>query len=253
MTDQTHPLEKSLHLLRSMADVADGAVGVRVLAAKAGLSPTTTHRTLGALLRSGLVERDGESGKYMLSFNAYRLGLLLSARAPWRELCLPFVRGLTRSTGEASAFSLVDRNRLQMHTVVKLASTNAVTVNVGDGWKSLHAGASGLAILAFLPAKDREEALASHRLTAETDATLVDSPALRRALEDVAAKGYALTRGQRIAGAVGVAAPVFLPGGAVLGSLYVSVPEQRFDSGRESEVVGCVMDSAEAFTQSLRK
>jgi IclR family acetate operon transcriptional repressor len=107
----------------------------------------------------------------------------------------------------------------------------------------LHAGASGLAILAHLPHADHVDALDSVRLTRETDQTITDPLLLRSELEKIRVRGYALTRGQRVPGAVGIGAPVLSTGGGVLGAVYISIPEQRFADDREPDLSRALLET----------
>ena len=252
MSDQASPFQRALLVLRMLAEARSQSIGVRELAARAAMSPASAHRVLGTLLGAGLATRDNASGRYRLGVEAFRLGLLLSSNAPWRELCLPHIRMLAEATGETTAFAILDRARLQMQTVAKLPSRHAVTVTITDEWKPLHAGASGLAILAFLPPDEQSEALQMGRLRRETPETLVSPEKIRKELQTAAQRGYALTRGQRIVGAVGLGAPVFLPGGEVLGSVYLSIPEQRFTRSSERRIADAILLAANAFSTSLR-
>jgi IclR family transcriptional regulator, acetate operon repressor len=245
------PFDKALLILQAVAERASPTTGVRELAVDLGLSPATVHRTLGGLLKAGMIVRDDAQGRYGLGPGALRLGLALASRAPWRAICLPHIRALAASCGEAVAFAIVDRARLQMMTIARTQSRHAVTVVEADGWKALHAGAGGLAILAFLPQADQTDALAIGRLKRETGATIVDPGALRRELAAIVQRGYAQTHGQRIAGAVAVGAPVFSMGDDVLGSVYVSIPEQRFNAELASEIAPLVMSTARALTRDL--
>jgi IclR family acetate operon transcriptional repressor len=54
------------------------------------------------------------------------------------------------------------------------------------------------------------------------DGTPVDVAALRVELERIRAAGYAISRGERIAGATSVAAPIFDGKGEVVGSMSVA-------------------------------
>jgi IclR family acetate operon transcriptional repressor len=245
------PLDKALLILQAVAEAPHPTTGVRELAVALGLSPATVHRTLGSLLKAGMIARDDLQGRYGLGPGALRLGLALASRAPWRAICLPHIRALAASCGEAVAFAIVDRARLQMMTIARTQSRHAVTVVEADGWKALHAGAGGLAILAFLPPADQTDALAAGRLKRETGATIVDANALRRELDAIVERGYAQTHGQRIPGAIAVGAPVFSTGEEVLGSVYVSIPEQRFNAKLSSEIAPLVMSTARAVTRDL--
>jgi DNA-binding IclR family transcriptional regulator len=92
--------------------------------------------------------------------------------------------------------------------------------------QTLLTGASGRSILAFLPPDEVNAVLAREGLAGRLD--------LAQDLALVRARGHAVSFGQRIAGAVGIFAPVFGAGGRVTGSLGFTIPEQRFDPAREA-------------------
>lgn len=245
------PFKKTLAALRELADHPGSAMGVRELAQRLGMSPATAHRTLGNLVSEGLVTQDDAHGRYSLGLEAFRLGLVLAAKAPWQDICPAHLRALAKATGESPAFAIVDREQLRMLTVARAHSQHAVRVVEPDGWKPLHAGASGLAILAFLPQGDRDDALEAARLTRETERTITDPQRLRLELDAIRDRGYALTRGQRVAGAVGLGAPVLLAGGRVIGAIYISIPEQRFSAEREPELARLLLGATKALARDL--
>ncbi len=237
------PLKKALAALRVLAEHQGCELGVRELGARLGMAPATAYRALTNLVADGLAIHVNGQGRYRLSLDAYRLGLVLAAKAPWQDICPPHLRALARTTGESPAFAVVDRTQLRMLTVARAHSEHAVQVVEQDGWKPLHAGASGLAILAHLPHADHVDALDSVRLTRETDQTITDPLLLRSELEKIRVRGYALTRGQRVPGAVGIGAPVLSTGGGVLGAVYISIPEQRFADDREPDLSRALLET----------
>ena len=91
----------------------------------------------------------------------------------------------------------------------------------------------------------------AHRDTQGAPGAIKDADELRRALEAVRQKGYCMTRGQRIPGVVGISAPVFLGDGRVMGSLYVSVPEQRFADDQEAKISGSLVACSAALSRQL--
>ena len=56
-----------------------------------------------------------------------------------------------------------------------------------------------------------------------------------------------------IAGVVGIGAPVFHPDGRLLGSMYVSIPEQRFAERREDPIAASLLACCSAFTNQLAR
>ena len=114
-------------------------------------------------------------------------------------------------------------------------------------------GATGRAILAFLPESDLTELIGEAEPSPATGAPLPPAPKLRAELAQIRDRGYAITHGQKITDAVGLAAPVFADGCSPVGSLCVTVPKFRFqwkmeskiatilvrEAGKLSEVLGC--------------
>jgi DNA-binding IclR family transcriptional regulator len=64
-------------------------------------------------------------------------------------------------------------------------------------------------------------------------------------------RGYALTHGQRIQGAVGLAVPIFSSRGAVIGDVCLTIPEQRYDPGGESRLATELLECATRITADL--
>ncbi|MBC7779474.1 MAG: IclR family transcriptional regulator, partial [Proteobacteria bacterium] len=75
--------------------------------------------------------------------------------------------------------------------------------------------------------------------------------ALTQGLAAIRTRGYALTFGQRIAGAVGIFAPVFGASGRVTGSLGFTIPEHRYDAAREVPISACAVRLADQLSASL--
>jgi DNA-binding IclR family transcriptional regulator len=59
----------------------------------------------------------------------------------------------------------------------------------------------------------------------------------------VRARGWILTKGEKLPGAVGTSAPVFGPAG-IVGSITVTIPEVRFEAGTGPRVRELVVESA---------
>jgi DNA-binding IclR family transcriptional regulator len=94
-------------------------------------------------------------------------------------------------------------------------------------WLPIHWGASGLAILAFLPENEQRAIVDGGLLTAQTERTITDPPTLHRELKKVRKRGYACSIGQRILGAVGISAPIWNSSGDVLGDVMLTTRRSR--------------------------
>lgn len=248
---QRHPLARGIELLTLMVDAGEDSYGVRELGSLMGVSASTAHRLLTDLEKLGMVGRTPD-GAYRLGLEFLRLAWATTARLPLEEAAADILGKLTERTGETSFFGVYNEQRRQMmftHTVESPHPLRYVLPK--HTWLPLHAGASGLAILAFLPDQTRNE-ISHGALPALTARTRVDPDRLTERLEEIRRDGYAISHGERIEGAIAVAAPVFgLSGNLVVGDIGITIPESRFDRGAESNLARLVRDSAAALTARI--
>jgi DNA-binding IclR family transcriptional regulator len=247
---QRDPLAKALQVLDVLVDHPEGALGVRELAGMLGTAPSTTHRVLTMLAEIGYVSRD-DDGRYSVGFELQRLAWRVAARFPAPAVAEPVLRALTEQTGETSALGLFDPIRRQITFVAQVETQHRLRY-MAELFHSIpiHAGASGLSILAFLDPALRDRILhAPEGLPAITTETLTTPEDLEAAMAEIRSRGYAITHGQRASGAVGIAAPVWNAEGAVLGNIMVTIPEQRFDPALEPQLSEAVLAAAQAMTR----
>lgn len=245
-----HPLARGIELLTVMIDSDQDTHGVRELAGRLEVSPSTVHRLLTDLEKLGLVGRT-ETGNYRLGLEFLRLAWTTVDRYPLQEVSTDTLRELAEHSGETSFFAIYGEQRQQMMFSLAVESSHPLRYTLPlKRWIPLYAGASGLAILAYLPADARRELLRKAH-PALTERTVVDPVALERRLEDIVRDGYALTRGERIEGAVAIASPVFGPSRAVVGSTGVSLPESRFNEAHAASLAGLVKQAAGQISEYL--
>ncbi|MFJ9127790.1 IclR family transcriptional regulator [Streptomyces sp. NPDC102340] len=244
---QRHPLARGIEIITLMIDGGEKAYGVREIGNRLGVSASTAHRLLGDLEELGMVGRT-PAGNYRLGMEFLRLAWTANARFPLREAALDILSELAESSGESSFFAVVNEQRRQMMFAMSVESSHPLRYTVPQGvWLPLHAGASGLAILAFLPS-DTQEAIVRGELNALTDRTWVDPDRLTERLAGIRRDGYAISHGERIDGAIAIAAPVLGPSNVVIGDVGITIPETRFNAASTQEMTALVLKSAAALT-----
>lgn len=237
-------------LIRYLAE-QDGEVAVTTLARDLALPASTAHRLLHLLMDQGFVERGERFQSYRVGGELYRLGCLVSRKIGLAELADPIMRGLSADSGEFSMLTLylpAEHKLTMVHTV---ASPNPLTYRPElFSQLSIAWGASGRAILASLC--DNEIRAIYHKAgpSPVTGADLPPYPAFREDLRMIAARGFARTNAQRMAGAVGLASPVRNAAGRPVGSLCLTVPEFRFDPAREGELGAMLRERAAALSHA---
>ena len=247
---QRHPLARGIELLTAMVDSDQDRHGVRELAGTMGVSPSTAHRLLADLESLGLVSRTS-NGAYRLGLEFLRLAWTTTDRFPLHEVSVQTLRGLTERSGESAFFGVYSEQRKQMMFTLTVESPHPLRYTLPTHeWLPLHAGASGLAILAFLP-DDVRAGLLSRPLRPSTDRTVTDPPHLRERLDGIRQQGFAITHGERIEGGVAIAAPVFGSFDEVVGATGVTLPEARFDPDDSSSLVDAVRQAAARITDQM--
>ena len=218
-------IDRALAVLGVLAE-ASQPMGVTEIARRVGLPKSVVHYHVSALVRNRYVEARPDR-RYGLGYAALRLGRGNYSNLELRARALPHMRALHHDTWETVTLSvLVGRERVYVDQLVSPQEIK-LAVELGRPFP-LHAGASGRAIMAFLPL-DAREALLSEPLERLSPHTVVDPAVLRELLDGVRAAGLATSRSERQEGAASVAVPVFDNHG-VAGAICVCGPEYRFDA-----------------------
>jgi IclR family acetate operon transcriptional repressor len=230
------PVVKALELLSVIIDMNTATVGVREVASKSGMSPSTVHRILGQLEKLSLMQKDG-AGRYAIGLELYRWGRRLATQFPLREAAMPELRKLVGACNETGFLGVYNPRSQQMMYSASVESTHTLRYVIPlEEWRPVYSGASGLAILAFLPAEEQQEILGGSHLTRITRETVTDTVSIRGMIDQIREDGVALSRSQNIDGAVGVAAPIFDAGNRVIGDVVLTIPEQRFNPMHEGDL-----------------
>lgn len=241
-------VRRAADVLAALTDHSD--VGVSELSRRFGWPKSVTHRVLSTLADAGLVAPDPSTRRYRLGPAALRLGLAALARSDVHRLALPHLRALRERTGETATLTFLSgETRLYVDQV---ESRHPVRQSIKLGSHApLYVGANSKAMLAFLPADLQRSVLASAAGATRADGSPVDVPGLRAELEAIRSLGYAVSQGERIAGATSVAAPIFDAKGDVVGSMSVAGVTVRQDRAALEELGPIVRAEARALSAEL--
>lgn len=217
-------------------------LGVSRAARELGLSKAVVHRILRSLAARGMVSCDADSRQYRLGPAAAALGARALRECDLRSAATDLLHRLRDETAEtATLTALVPHGRVCLDQVPGTHEIK-MTVELGRPFP-LHAGSSGKCMLAFLASRARDRVLAAP-LEALTANTVTDADALRTELELIAARGYAVSAGERQADAGSVAAPVLGATGEVIGAISVCGPRYRVTADLAIELAPRVLAAA---------
>lgn len=243
---------RALGVLLALTDEPDGPWSVRRLARNLGTSPATVHRIFGSFESRSLLTRDEEGG-YLPAPELFRLCRALQDNFAPIGLAHPHLVRLAEESGEATLLGAYEPARREMMFIDVVRAAHPLQYDVSPyTWLPIHSGATGLAILAFLP-EDERRAIYRAGLSRLTNATLVTAEELEAACTRIRERGYAISVAQRLSGAVGISAPVHDSAGDVFGDVSVTMPEQRFEPNWEEPMARRVLATAAQVTEELRR
>lgn len=239
-----NPVAKVLDLLEWCVDEPSDSVGTREAAAALGVAPSSAHRLLNALVDKGYLLQDQDDGRFQLGPRLFRLAQAAGRRSPLPGVALGVMHELVATCNETALLGIFSSAREEMTLVAAVDCSHELRFVLPlHAWLPLHSGASGLAILAFLPEQDRKRIVSRSGIP--------DTRRLERELKAIRSQGYAVTHGQRTKGAVGMACPVFGPLGGVVGDIILNVPELRFGSRTEARLAPMLIEAAGEITAKL--
>jgi len=249
-------VDRALDLLEALV-AAEGEVAITALATRTGLHVSTVHRLLATLLRRGYVRQNPETSRY---YAGAKLATLSEGRSRFGELRLrarPLLRSLTEATRETA--NLVVLDDLQAVYIETMPSPQVVRLFTAVGNRTpLHATGAGKALLANLPVARRDSLLERLDLRGYTARTIVDRAVLRRTLDDVREKGYALDDEEYDEGVRCVAVAVVTANGrdganaSPIAALSISAPASRLSRQRCAELAPVLRRAAAELAEALR-
>jgi DNA-binding IclR family transcriptional regulator len=242
-TADTGTVARTLAVLTVMAE-AGGSVGVTDVATALGLPMSTSHRLLDLLRGAGFVERDAAQRRYRLGLQFLRVANLVTQNTSFARLCQPGLDRITAETGETALYCEYLSDRHMAAYAAKSDSTHSLRYRITLFEPApVECGASGLAILSFLPSPVRERVCATPR-PSPLSGKRPSSSALANQVEITRRRGFALSNGEKLPDSIGIAVPVRMSEERPIGSLTLTIPESRFVRSKLKAYVALLSEEA---------
>ncbi|CAA9290208.1 MAG: hypothetical protein AVDCRST_MAG77-4613 [uncultured Chloroflexi bacterium] len=244
---QTRSLKRGLAALDYVA--VAGEVGVSDLATALHLPRASAHILLTTLLESGYVRQSGRRGRYRLDLQVLPLAHAVLKHMPVRERAAPLLHELASRTGQATYLAVLFRN--QVINIDRIHPTPSPEARADLGQVNpAYASAMGKVLLAHLQPEELEEYLATIVLAPLTEQTITSVDTLRRELEEVGRRGYALSDGELRPRVRSVSAPVFSYDGNTVAAIC-ALHSTPFGSPPDQTLIQAVIDTASHISYTL--
>lgn len=243
-------VQRVVEVLRFFAE--RGEANLKELSLALSLAPSTCHRLLDLLGRQGLIEQDSAHRRYRVGTEMFRISALVQSRDDIRSIAKPLLRQLVDACDETCVLSIYQPSERKIFFAERVDSSRAlryqVTMNVPV---SVLWGASGRAILAFLDSQTVDRIYKSESRAPGSGEALPSRRVLDKDLAAIRERGYDVTHGQKIAGAIGISAPVFGVDGKVVASICVTTPESRIKAKDYPRLGALVCSTATRLSQAI--
>ena len=207
------------HLSLSLQDIAE----------RIRMPKTTAFRLVATLERTGfLIRLDNQ--QYCLSLKLARLGGLVRSTLSIRDIARPAMLHVNELTRETVTLNTVVGNERMVLDVIDTPSPLMSMARPGQHMPLL-LGASSRILMAYMEPDELERVLKANTAGMPD----FDRAAFDRELARFRRQGFALTRGQRVAGLTAIAVPIFDIAGNVPHCLALTGPSVRIDP-RDSDL-----------------
>jgi DNA-binding IclR family transcriptional regulator len=234
---QAPAIGKAVRILETIAE-QEQPLGVSEIGRRTGLSKSSVHALLASLTSEGLLEGDAEVGGYRLghrlislSQQAQDAAVVEQGRARLRALAGR--SGETAFLGRLAGDTVRVLDREESHGSLKLSAPVGSTI-------PLLAGALGKAYLGEIGPERARRFLLHRELDRYTDATIISRERLLSDARQAASRGYALDRGEYLAG-VAAAACCFVWEGS---TYFLWIVRIERAAGAEMDMLGLLVHEA---------
>jgi|GEM_PF-1389487 len=230
----TKAIDRALYVLSSFVEYPDQ--GISDISARSGLSPSTVHRIVRALVHNGYLDQDIETDRYHLGHAAHVLGQ--SAQEAWSfDRALPVLERIGSITGESVNLGILDGSEVVV--IQRVESVQPLRFDQPPGSRiSVHCSSMGKALMSHA------DALPPIDFTKVTNTTITSAAAYEKDLAAVRARGFSTDHEESIAGVSCVATAIVDSQGMAVAAIAVQGPTVRMTNDRMAVIGAQLKDSA---------
>ena len=237
----TNPL-KALDILEALSQCPKGA-GVTELADITGLSKSSVHRILMALVERRYVEKNEITKQYRLGFRPLTLASAVLDSLEIKHIARNELKKISNITGETVHLMCIDG--LEALYVDKIDTPDPVGLKSQIGKRlPLYCTGGGKAMLAFKGDAFIQNYIKSVSFVKYTPATLTSPQEILSELEHIREVGYAIDNEEHHTNIHCIAVPLVKNTHEVVASISISAPAYRFPIQQAIQYKDLLIDSA---------
>lgn len=243
-------LDRAINILDFIARQNSGEVALPELSAAMKLHKTTTHRIARVLESRGLLRRGVDSNRYRLGLHLYDLGCQALDHINIRDEARPVMTRVAFEVGETAHLALLDN--AEVLYIERSEAQRSLTMGSKLGARNpVYCTALGKAILAYCLEPEVDRILSGARMEARTRNTITNVLALKRELERIRDRGFAIDDEEIEDGIRCIAAPILNASGHAIAAISISGLSSRITPDRYQLVGKTIMKAAQELSARL--
>ncbi len=246
---QVQSLTRGLAILDCLAHGEHGLT-LTEIAQRAALPPSTVHRLLGTLARTGHVYQAGTQGLWYVGLTAFTVGSSFLASREWVAQSHRYMRELMEQSGETANLAILDGTDAVFVDQVQCHEMMRTIVKLG-GRAPLHASGVGKAMFAALPDEQITAILKVKGLPRITEHTITSPETMWASVRVIRQRGWSFDDEEHALGTRCVASPIYDEHAEMLGAISVAGPSSRLSDARIKALGPVVAHMAEEITRQI--
>lgn len=250
-------LTKGLQLLETLSE-CEGSRGISELAQELSLTKSNVHRLLQTLSRCGYVTREASTERYVLSSKLWQVSRRGRPFDALRSLVRPILQKLVEETNESVVFAVVEHEELIVIDQVQTVNpVRVVFFSIGQSFPvdrvvMMGKGLTALQLIALANRPKTEARAVLRRVQQQLNKrkSFIDDQLSK--LLAIRRNGYAINRGEWVAGANAVAMPILDLPHNLIGILSCFGPADRLTERSLSKIQRALSRTAEELLLQLR-
>ena len=212
---------RTVDILKLVSKNPDG-ITLDGICEKLELPKTSAYDIVTTLVEMGMVNvTRGQKQTYTIGLTAYRIGINYTNNLDFIGIIEPELKAFAKNVGKTVFFGV--RSDHEVVYICKAAPENPIITTATVGTKNpVYCTSLGKAILAYSDEETRRQVMGRIKFRQKTERTILTTEGLKKELDMVKQKGYALDAREMEEHMECVGAPVFGPDGSVMGAISVS-------------------------------
>jgi IclR family acetate operon transcriptional repressor len=224
MAERLSTLKKAFLIFENLGN-AHGAMSLEEICQRTGIPKPTAYRILSELVHLNYMTKTNQKYEIGVRFLSLAKSAFHGTRDV-RELARRHMVLLRETYGESVNFAVWERKHAVL--IASEPSRHAFRIENKIGQEfALHCTSIGKVIAAVLPWSTVEEIIQRDGMPKQTPHTIADPQVLRKELEQVRSKGYAVDEEESVEGVRCTAVPIFRSGNVIYGGMSISGPVNR--------------------------